>query len=94
MIIRRIGPVSFAKLAGALYAIIGFIIGGMLSLAALAGAFGGNSAPRPFPAVFGLAAVVILPVLYGCLAFVMTLISATLYNVLAGTLGGVELDIQ
>jgi hypothetical protein len=32
--------------------------------------------------------------MYGCLGFVTTLIMAWLYNVLAGIMGGVEIDVQ
>jgi hypothetical protein len=95
MVIKRIGPISCAKIAGTLYAILGIVIGGVFSLAALAGAFATSAADTPaFPMLFGAAAIVVLPLLYGCLGFVMTLISAWLYNVLAGWVGGIELDLQ
>ena len=91
MVIRRIGPISCAKIAGVLYAVIGLVLGGIFSLAALGGAFpeGGG-----FPFIFGAGAIVVLPLFYGCLGFVFTLISAWLYNVLAGLVGGIELDLQ
>jgi hypothetical protein len=95
MMIKRIGPVSCAKIAGTLYAILGIVLGGVFSLAALAGVFAADAAETPaFPMLFGGAAIVVLPVLYGCLGFVMALISAWLYNVLAGWVGGIELDLQ
>jgi len=95
MVIRRIGPISCAKIAGTLYAIMGVVLGGVFSLLALAGVFG-SDAPEAaaFPRMFGAAAIVVLPVLYGCLGFVAALISAWLYNVLAGWVGGIELDVQ
>ena len=37
MVINRIGPMSCAKISGALSAILGIIIGGVFSLIALAG---------------------------------------------------------
>ena len=37
MVIKRIGPVSCAKITGTLYAILGLVIGGVFSLVALAG---------------------------------------------------------
>jgi hypothetical protein len=36
---------------------------------------------------------VFLPIVYGCLGFIMSLVGATLYNVLARTVGGIELDV-
>ena len=95
MVIKRIGPMSCAKIAGTLYAILGIVVGGVFSLAALAGAFATSSEETPaFPMLFGAAAIVVFPLLYGCLGFVMALISAWLYNVLAGWVGGIELDLQ
>ena len=95
MIIKRVGPMSFARVSALLYAGIGLIIGGVFSLAAMAGAFGSDTADGSgIAAVFGVGAVIVLPILYGLMGFVATLIAAWLYNVAAGIVGGVELDIQ
>ncbi len=95
MIIKRIGPLSVAKLAGVLYGVIGVVIGGIFSLAAMAGAMASeDSGGALFGALFGIGAVVVFPLLYGGMAFVMMLITAWLYNVLAGVVGGVEIDVQ
>jgi hypothetical protein len=95
MVIKRIGPMSCARISGTLNAIMGIVLGAIFSLAALAGAFTGDSSQGPFAAtVFGVAAIIILPVLYGGIGFLATLIAAWLYNVLAGVVGGIELDLQ
>ena len=36
----------------------------------------------------------IFPILYGGLGFVFTMLAAVLYNVVAGMVGGIELDMQ
>ena len=95
MVIKRIGPVSCAKITGTLYAILGLVIGGVFSLVALAGGFASNtSGAAGVGAIVGVGAVVIFPILYGGIGFVATLIGAWLYNVLAGMVGGIELDVQ
>jgi len=95
MIITRVGPVSCAKLSGVLYAAIGLLIGGIFSLAAMAGAFASDTAGAAgIGAIIGVGAVVAFPILYGLMGFVATLIAAWLYNVAAGIVGGVEVDIQ
>ena len=95
MIIKRIGPLSCAKLSGLLYAVIGLLIGGVFSLAAMAGAFASETAGAAgIGAVIGVGAVIVFPILYGLMGFVGTLIAAWLYNVAAGVVGGVEVDIQ
>jgi hypothetical protein len=44
--------------------------------------------------VFGVGAIVFLPLIYGVLGAVMALVIAALYNFLAGWLGGVELTLE
>ena len=95
MIIKRIGPVSCAKITGTLYAILGIVFGGIFSLIALAGGFASNtSGASSVGAMVGVGAIIIFPILYGCIGFVATLIGAWLYNVVASLVGGVEMDIQ
>jgi hypothetical protein len=95
MVITRVGPVSCAKVAGMLYAVLGLIFGGMFSLVALGGGFAAGDSDMGFVGgALGVGAVVLMPILYGCFGFVMTLIMAALYNVVAGVAGGVELDLQ
>jgi hypothetical protein len=98
MIVKRIGPLSLAKIGGIIYAALGFIIGVFISLFALAGLFGSvslNNGMGIFLSLFfGLGAVIFLPVLYGILGFVMGILVAWLYNVFAGLVGGIELEVQ
>jgi hypothetical protein len=95
MVIRRVSPLSVAKIAGTLYAIIGLLMGAMFSLIAMAGGMASDSGGgAAFGAVFGIGAIVFFPILYGGLGFAMTLIMAALYNFLAGMVGGVEIEVQ
>ena len=95
MVINRVGPVSCAKITGTLYAILGLIVGAFLSLFALAGGMASDRAGGAmFGAVMGVGAIIILPIFYGCLGFIATLIGAWLYNVAAGIVGGVEIDVR
>jgi hypothetical protein len=95
MIIRRVGPLSFAKLSGVLYAMIGLLVGGVFSMVAMAGGFASDdTAGRGIAAVMGVGAIIFFPILYGLMGFVATLVGAWLYNLVAGIVGGVELDVQ
>ncbi len=96
MVIRRVSPMSVAKIAGMLYAIIGLAIGALFSLFAMVGTAvgGGDGGSTFFPAVFGIGSVILFPILYGCMGFVMSAISAWLYNLMAGVVGGVQLEVQ
>lgn len=95
MVIKRVGPVSCAKIAGTLYAILGLLMGAVFSLVALGGGFGSNTpGGGAIGAVFGVGSVILFPICYGALGFVTTLIGAWLYNALAGMVGGIQLDVQ
>jgi hypothetical protein len=94
MVVKRVNPLSCAKVAGVLYAIMGLLFGVFFSLFATVGAF---AAPDEgfgmLGAVFGIGAVVLMPIFYGCLGFVMTLIGSALYNAIAGMIGGIEIEV-
>jgi hypothetical protein len=95
MIVKRIVPLSLAKIAGTLYAIMGLLIGCIFSLIAMAGGFGGESSRiAGLGAIVGVGSIIILPIFYGAIGFVATLIGAWIYNGLAGLVGGIELDVQ
>jgi hypothetical protein len=95
MIIKRVGPLSAAKITGTLYGLVGLVGGAVFSMIALLGGFAsGSREVVGFGALFGVGAIVIFPILYGGLGFLTTLFGAWLYNVVAGFVGGVEMDIQ
>lgn len=93
---KRVGPLSAAKLAGVVYALGGLLAGGLISLVSIVGAgIGLSQGDGQFPGMlFGAGAIIILPVCYGALGFITTLIGAWLYNVVAGMVGGVEIELQ
>jgi drug/metabolite transporter (DMT)-like permease len=90
MVINRVGPLSCAKVVGLLYAILGLVTGGIISVVS---PFLGQARPEAGP-IFGVVAIVVFPVLYGVVGFVMTVIMAWLYNALAGLVGGIEIDLR
>ena len=95
MVINRIGPLSAAKIAGVSNAVIGLIIGAIVSLLAMAGAVGsGDQSGAVVGAVLGVGAIVVAPIAYGCMGFVAAALAAWIYNMVASTLGGVEIDIR
>jgi hypothetical protein len=95
--ITRIGPLSAGKVAFVLYAGIGLIIGCIVAVASLLGAtIGAASGDRSalFGAIFGVGAVILLPFMYGVFGALGAMLSAALYNLTAGVVGGVELTIE
>lgn len=98
MIIRRIGVLSLAKMLGALYGIVGLIFGVIVALFSLVGAGVGlvneDAASGIFGAMFGVGAVILLPIFYGVMGFLGGALMAFLYNLVSGVAGGLELDVD
>ena len=94
MVIKSVGAFSLAKIMGTLYAIVGLVFGGLISLVAVAGMSFGGSRAGFGGALFGVFAVIALPIFYGCLGFVFTLIGGWLYNMASGIVGGVEFETE
>ncbi len=97
MVLKSIGVLSCGKVMGALYAAMGLIVGAIMSLISLVGAVaaqhgqGGNAIA---PLLFGVGAVIFVPILYGIMGFIGGIIMAAIYNVVAGLVGGLELDLE
>lgn len=96
-IVRRIGPLSLGKVMGVLYGAIGLIFGVVFALVSMVGIAlaprSGSEEPL-FNWVFGIGGVAILPVFYGVLGLIAGVIGAFLYNVIAGAVGGVEVELD
>jgi len=97
MVLKRVGVISVAKFAGVFYAGVGLLVGvmfaGISSLAGMAGA-SMHDVPSWIGPIFGVGAIVLLPLLYGVLGFIFGAIVAGLYNVFSGFVGGIELELE
>lgn len=94
MVIRSVGVWSVARLYGALSAAGGFILGAFFALFSLIGmGFGAQNDAGWMAGVFGVGAIVLLPIFYGLMGLVGGAIGAFLYNVLASAFGGVEIEV-
>ena len=96
MVIRHIGVGSLARILGALYALWGFIFGVIVALVALAGAgmSAGSDSEMPgwLGGLFGVGAIIFLPILYGVLGAIGGALTALMYNVVAGMVGGLTVE--
>jgi hypothetical protein len=99
MVIKRVNPISVAKMSGLLGALLGLVIGAFVSLAMMlwagrpASAAVDAAVPRFAGMFVGVGAIVALPIFYGVFMFIVGLIQAALYNVAARWVGGVEIDV-
>ena len=95
MVIKRFEPLSVGKVAGLLYGAMGFVVGVIVSLAATIGGLAGRDTFGALAGgLVGIGAVVLLPILYGGLGFVVAIIAAWLYNLAAGFVGGIEIELK
>ena len=95
--IKKIEIVSAAKVTAIVSAIWGFIAA-IISLAALApfAAYAGTAGatnPLLMGVGFGIASIVIMPIMMAILGFIMGAVGAFFYNVAAKYVGGVQLDL-
>jgi len=102
MVVKRVGVLSVGKVFACLYALLGLIVGGIISLLALASALAGAAAGGAPPEaqhsgavalVLGAGAIIIMPILYGLGGFLGGMIGAVLYNVAAAIVGGIEIEL-
>lgn len=83
--IRRFGVGQTAKVLGVLYTLIGIVL---IPLFLIASMFAPNRAG------FGIGVAIALPVIYGIAGFVFTAIACLIYNMVAGWVGGIEIEIS
>ena len=82
--IRRFGVGQTAKVIGVLYALMGLVFVPIFLIAAM------YSPNRPG---FGPGFALVLPVMYGVLGFIFTAIGCAIYNLVAGLVGGIEVEL-
>jgi hypothetical protein len=91
--LRSVGVMSCAKMMGAIYGSLGLIflpfllIGGFASMV-----FGRNSGALSGIAMLFMA--LLIPFCYGGLGFVISGLTAWIYNLFAGWVGGIKLDLR
>lgn len=94
MIVKQIGVLSAGKMLGALYGILGLLLGGLFTLFAVIGFSGSGEGGGQFAFLFGVGAIIIFPLMYGFIGFVGGIISAALYNLLSSVVGGIEIEMS
>ncbi len=86
--ITRIEPGQFALVMGATYALMGIIFAILMFMFA---------SLLPVPGIGNMGrglAVFLIPVIYGVLGYVCGFIGAAIYNLVAGTVGGIKVTVS
>jgi hypothetical protein len=107
--VRRVGPGSAFKIGLVLYGILGLLLGIMMACVSMVagslGSLGHSGLPgsggtavswdaRSFGLGMGFGAIIFFPLVYGLFGGVFAAIGATIYNLVAGWVGGLEVDIN
>ena len=99
-VVRSVSPGSAFKVGLVLYAILGLVLGIFMAVISATigslGSMGQAAAPgaRLFGFGMGLGAIVLFPVCYGVIGGIGAAIGAAIYNLVAGWVGGLEVDIS
>ena len=83
--LSRFGVGQTAKVIGVLYGLLGLVFLPFFLVAALF---------APDQAGFGVGLAIAFPILYGVCGFIFTAIGCALYNLVAGMVGGVEVQLD
>jgi uncharacterized membrane protein YdcZ (DUF606 family) len=97
--VKRISPGSAFKVGMVVYAIFGLVVGACMAAfsmisGSLGGLMGATPAARAIGFGFGASAIIIVPILYGVIGGIVGAVGAALYNLAAGWVGGLEVDIS
>lgn len=90
--IKRIGVLSLAKLQAGIMAFSGLIIGAFYAI--IGAVFGVVGDSFGIGTGLGLLAIVVFPILYAILGFISGALIAFVYNLIAGRVGGVEVELE
>ena len=93
--IKRVGVLSCGKIIGFLYVLLGLVVGGFMTLFSLLGsALSRGGGPGVFSILFGVGAIVVIPLIYGTMGFLGGIVIASFYNFTASKIGGLELETE
>ena len=98
--LKRIGPGSAFKVGLVTYAIVGLIVGICMALVSMvAGSLGSlaggeGEGVRAFGFGLGVGAIVVFPIAYAIIGGIAAAIAAVIYNLVAGWVGGLEVEIN
>jgi hypothetical protein len=101
MHVKRVGVFSYAKITAVTNAAFGLILGVIYGLifmvvggAIMAGGGRGSSGAGASSFVIGLIMMVAIPIFCAIFGFIGGAIGALIYNVAAGFVGGIELELE
>jgi hypothetical protein len=90
-VIKSVEIMSWAKIHALFGIVFGLVYGIMVGVVFTAI---GASMDKGGMVAFGLASVIIFPIIFGIMSFIMGAIMAFLYNFFAGKIGGIRVELS
>lgn len=84
-VLKKLGVLSVAKLEAVVFAVVGLIEG--ILFAAIGASLGLYD-------IGGILSIVTMPILFGILGFIAGAVGAFIYNLIAGKIGGIEMEFE
>ena len=95
--LKRIAPVQFGKVAGAVYALISLIFVPFFILFAVLSSLFSHEPSAPSPAIMvigSLIGAIFVPIIYGAMGFIFGALGAWGYNLISTWVGGIEVEVE
>lgn len=90
--ITKMDVLSVGKVNALVLAILGFIIG--LIFAVIGAGASSLAGGGLMGSGFGIASIILFPIIYGILGFIVGIISAAIYNLVAKWVGGIKIELK
>jgi Ca2+/Na+ antiporter len=91
--IKSVGVVSVGKIFGAVNAIFGLVAGCIFTIVTFF--LSVTTSQTSFVGmIFGVGAIIFLPIFYGVLGFIFGALFALIYNLVAKWFGGIEINLE
>jgi hypothetical protein len=97
--IKRIAPLQAGKMLAVVYGGMGLIFLPFFALAGMLGAFAQHAqsdqaAPAALVGGLVLGMGIFMPIIYGAMGFILGVVGAALYNLVARWIGGFEVEVE
>lgn len=92
--VMSVDVASVAKILGAIYALFGLIIGFFITIFSFLGAVVAGGAAGTLGVIFGIGAIIFIPLFYGIMGLIVGAIMALVYNFVAKKFGGIKMELK
>jgi hypothetical protein len=98
MVLKKIGVLSLAKVAAVIYAFLGLVIVLIVAIAILVGTLAGSLFSFSLNHILGIllafGAIILFPIFYGALGFLIGVVTSAIYNWITRITGGIILELE